>query len=65
MRSYMILEDAEGNQITIYGGIVERSIGYIAYQNRNVFQPRTSSYKYVWEIIHKVYGKQYDSEYKK
>ena len=64
MRPYIVLEDAEGNQITIYGGIVYRSIGYIAYQNRNVFRAGTSSYKYVWEIIHKVYGKKYDAEYK-
>ena len=49
-----------GNQVTLYGGMVYRSIGYIAYQNRNVFRPGTSSYNYVWEIIHHVYGSQYD-----
>ena len=64
MRPYIILEDAAGDQITVYGGIVYRSIGYIAYQNRNVFQPKTASYDYVWEIIHHVYGKKYDAEYK-
>lgn len=64
MRPYIVLKDAEGNQITIYGGIVYRSIGYIAYQNRNVFRAGTSSYKYVWEIIHKVYGTKYDADYK-
>ena len=63
MRSYMILEDKDGTQITIYGGIVYRSIGYIAYQNRSVFKPGTSSYEYVWEIIRKVYGSKYDAEY--
>ncbi len=64
MRPYIILEDANGQRITIYGGTVFRSIGYIAYQNRSVFQPGTSSYNYVWEIIHHVYGNKYDAEYK-
>ena len=63
MRPYIILEDADGQQITLYGGIVYRSIGYIAYQNRNVFKPGTSTYEYVWEIIHHVYGNKYDSDY--
>ena len=64
MRSYMILEDADGNQVTLYGGIVYRSIGYIAYQNRDVFTPGSDAYHYVWDIIHYVYGDQYDAEYK-
>ena len=64
MRPYIILSDASGNKITLYGGTVYRSVGYIAYQNRNVFQPKTASYNYVWEIIHHVYGKQYDKDYK-
>ena len=64
MRPYIILEDASGTQIIVYGGIVYRSIGYIAYQNRNVFAPGNASYNYVWEIIHHVYGKKYDSDYK-
>lgn len=64
MRSYMIIEDQYGRQTTIYGGIVYRSIGYIAYQNRNAFAPGTSAYDYVWEIIHYVYGDMYDAEYK-
>ena len=42
---------------------MSRSIGYIAYQNRAVFDPGTDAYQYVWEIIHAVYGDQYDSEY--
>ena len=65
MRSYMVLEDAQGNEITLYGGIVYRSIGYIAYQNRNSFEPGTDEYEYVWEIIHYVYGSIYDDEYDK
>ena len=64
MRPYIILEDADGNQVTIYGGIIYRSIGYIAYQNRNAFKPGSGSYEYVWSIIHHVYGDQYDAEYK-
>ena len=63
MRSYMILEDADGNEATLYGGIVTRSIGYIAYQNRNEFDPGTESYEYIWDIIHNVYGDIYDGEY--
>ncbi len=64
MRPYMILQDENGDQITIYGGIVYRSIGYIAYQNRNVFKPSDPAYDYVWDIIHHVYGDQYDAEFK-
>ena len=64
MRPYMILEDGVGTQITIYGGTIYRSIGYIAWQNRNAFAPISSSYDYVWSIIHHVYGDQFDAEYK-
>jgi len=63
MRPYMILADAAGNEITLYGGIVHRSIGYIAYQNRNTFASGTEAYQYVWDIIHNVYGDLYDEEY--
>ena len=64
MRPYIILKDGQGNQITLYGGTIYRSIGYIAYQNRTVFQPKTNAYDFVWEIIHHVYGDQYDADYK-
>ena len=64
MRPYIILKNADGEQFTIYGGTIYRSIGYIAYQNRSVFQPKTASYNYVWEIIHHVYGDKYDADYK-
>ena len=63
LRPYMILEDADGETVTIYGGIVYRSIGYIAYQNRNVFEPQTEEYNYIWDIIHYVYGDVYDDEF--
>ena len=65
MRPYIILEDENGNTVTIYGGIVYRSIGFIAYQNRKAFTPGSAAYEYVWNIIHYVYGKQYDADYKK
>lgn len=65
MRPYMILEDAQGNRYTLYGGTVERSIGYIAYQNRSAFKSGTPSYEYIWSIIHVVYGDKYDADYKK
>jgi len=64
MRPYIILEDAEGNQITLYGGTIYRSIGYVAYQNRNVVRAGTAAYSFVWDIIHHVYGDRYDSDYK-
>ena len=64
MRPYIILKDAKGNQVTIYGGIVCRSIGYIAWQNRTAFQPKTNAYDFVWSIIHHVYGDKYDADYK-
>ena len=64
MRPYMILQDAAGTSYTLYGGTVYRSIGYVAHQNRNSFRPGTAAYDYVWEIIHFVYGSEYDSEYK-
>ena len=64
MRPYMILENSQGHQITLYGGQVVRSIGYVAWQNRDAFTAGTEAYEYVWEIIHGVYGDLYDGEYK-
>lgn len=64
MRPYMKVQDKDGNILTIYGGTIHRSIGYIAWQNRNAFRPGTSSYEYIWSIIHHVYGKKYDADYK-
>ena len=63
MRPYIVLKDADGQLVTLYGGTVTRSIGYIACQNRNTFQPGSAAYQYVWEIIHSAYGDQFDSEY--
>ena len=58
LRPYIILKDtATGETITLYGGCVCRSIGYIAKQNENTYKPGTAGYKYVHEIIEAVYGK--------
>lgn len=63
MRPYMILADADGNEITIYGGIVNRSIGYIALRNRLAFSNETDAYDFIWDIIHAVYGDAYDADW--
>ena len=65
MRPYIVLGDESGNRFTIYGGIVQRSIGYIAYQNRSAFASDDPAYDYIWDIIHHVYGDKYDADYKK
>lgn len=59
MRPYMILQNGSGQTVTLYGGVVYRSIGYIAYQNRAAFKPGTAAYRYIWDIIHSVYGDAY------
>ena len=64
MRPYIILEDAKGEKISVFGGTVYRSIGYIAYQNRSVVKAGTEAYKYVWDIIHHVYGNKFNADYK-
>ena len=55
MRPYIKLKDtATGKTVTLYGGCVTRSIGYVAWQNRDTYKPGTASYKYVWNIINKI-----------
>ena len=55
MRPYIKLKDtATGETVTLYGGSVTRSIGYVAWQNRDTYKPGTASYKYVWNIINKI-----------
>ena len=56
MRPYMILEDAAGERITLYGGCVQRSVGYIAKQNQNTFPEGSKADTYIEDIISKVYG---------
>ena len=63
MRSYMILSK-DGETYTLYGGAVQRSLGYVAYQNRAAFQPGTAAYEYVWALIRLAYGDTYDAEYR-
>ena len=50
-RSYMILEDENGEQIELYGGITSRSISYVAWQNKDVYEPGSDPYNYIWDII--------------
>lgn len=58
LRPYIKLKDmTTGETVTLYGGCVSRSIGYVAKQNENTYQPGTAGYKYVHEIIDAVYGK--------
>ena len=55
MRPYIKLKDtATGKTVTLYGGSVTRSIGYVAWQNRDTYKQGTASYKYVWDIINSV-----------
>lgn len=56
MRSYAILKDSSGNQLVVYGGTVQRSIGYIAEQNASAFNPGTSAYDFVHGIINACKG---------
>lgn len=51
LRSYIKLLDASGNEVTLYGGTVTRSIYYIAQQNINDYQPGSAGYKYLMEIL--------------
>ena len=54
MRPYIKLSNQAGETVTLYGGTVSRSIGYVAQQNANTFSKGTAGYKYVHEIIDKV-----------
>ena len=55
MRPYIKLMDtATGETVTLYGGCVTRSIGYVAWQNRDTYKQGTASYKYVKKIIDSV-----------
>lgn len=55
MRPYIkLIDTATGETVTLYGGSVTRSIGYVAWQNRETYKQGTASYKYVWNIINSV-----------
>ena len=52
LRPYIKLKDmTTGETVTLYGGSVCRSIGYIAKQNENTYKPGTAGYKYIHEIL--------------
>ena len=59
LRPYIKLKDmTTGETVTLYGGSVCRSIGYIAKQNENTYKPGSSGYKYVHKIIATVYDQE-------
>ncbi|MDO4289877.1 MAG: C39 family peptidase [Eggerthellaceae bacterium] len=62
MRPYMKLRDGAGIEHVLYGGVVHRSIGYIASQNHDAFGKGTAGYKFIWKMIHLQYGSSRDSE---
>lgn len=53
MRPYIILSK-DGETVTLYGGTVIRSIGYVAQQNADTFPKGSAGYKYVHDIIDRV-----------
>ena len=53
MRPYIILSK-DGETVTLYGGTVSRSIGYVAQQNADTFPKGSAGYNYVHDIIDKV-----------
>lgn len=55
-RPFVVLENADGDQITIYGGSIQRSIYYVALQNRDYWADGTAHDKYVENIIATVEG---------
>ena len=55
LRPYIKLKDmTTGETVTLYGGSVCRSIGYIAKQNADTYKPGTAGYKFVHKIINAV-----------
>ena len=66
-RPYMVLETDDGAggtvQLVLYGGSITRSIGYVAFQNKDIFQPGTDSYEFIWSILEYAYPELYEQEY--
>ena len=54
MRPYIILSKDDGKTVTLYGGTVSRSIGYVAQQNADTFPKGSAGYNYVHDIIDRV-----------
>lgn len=59
LRPYMILQASNGDTVTLYGGMITRNIGYIAYQNINAFASGTTAYEYIQSIYSYVYPSGY------
>ena len=54
----MLLSLLPAQTIALHGGIMERSIGYIALQNQDAFAEGTEADTFVEKIIDHVYGSQ-------
>ncbi len=54
-RPYMVLEK-DGQQVVIHGGMIQRSVGYVAYQNRNL-ETTAENHAFIMTIVDYVYGK--------
>lgn len=57
VRPYIILYNGS-DTITLYGGVIQRSIAYVAWQNRNTYAPgsdleNAEFHGYVWDLIDK------------
>ena len=50
IRPYMTITKG-GETVTLYGGVIHRSIGSIANQNRNAFQAGTPQYEFIYSIL--------------
>jgi len=62
IRPYMIIEGPDGEQLTIYGGTLQRTIGYVALQNRD-YKPTQAAHDFIWNIIYAVYGEDFEYNY--
>ena len=58
LRPYMILRNEAGEDIVIYGGTLQRNIGYVALQNRD-YKPTKAAAEFIWDIIYTVYGEDF------
>ena len=50
IRPYMTITNGT-DTVTLYGGVIHRSIGSIANQNRNAFQAGTPQYEFIYSIL--------------
>ncbi len=55
LRSYLVLENNKGETLVLYGGTLQRSIGYVAYQNKDAsYSPAIMNF--LQAILDEVYG---------